>query len=94
MDLLINIGLPKLVSPFQTNHVNGSVLSNVESPQDLIDLDTIEVKPIFAKTLFNKLVAWKKDDGWRIPVKLLVPQQSSHLKVAAMETPSKVFYRV
>ena len=35
----------------------------IDSFQDLVDLDNVEIKPVFAKLLFKKLTEWKKNDG-------------------------------
>lgn len=71
LHMLTNLMLPRLVVPFKRSQVNGRLLSQVESVEDLEDIDE-EVKPFFAKMLFKNLVAWKKDRG-RVPRKLLLP---------------------
>ena len=68
-NMLVNLNLSKLVPPFRTNEVNGSLLIHAEHYEDLTDIDAA-IKPIFARTLFSHLAEWKKD-GWRVPRKLL-----------------------
>ena len=73
LDILTNLDLPKLVAPFKCSRVSGRLLTHVESPQDLVDIDAVGVKPIFARALFAELSAWKTDGG-RVPCRLLLTQ--------------------
>ena len=64
------------MAPFQTNEVDGDLLNDcVESYQDLVDLGSAEIKPIYARKLFKELTAWKNDNG-RVPMKLLLTPQT------------------
>jgi len=66
-----NLTLSSLVGPFQRLRVDGNILNDViDSFQDLVDLDNVEIKPVFAKLLFKKLTEWKKNDG-KVPRALL-----------------------
>ena len=68
---MTNLTLPSLVGPFQRLRVDGNMLNDViDSFQDLVDLDNVEIKPVFAKLLFKKLTEWKKNDG-KVPRALL-----------------------
>ena len=70
---MTNLTLPSLVGPFQRHHVDGNMLNDndfIDSFQDLVDLDNVEIKPVFAKLLFKKLTEWKKNDG-KVPRALL-----------------------
>ena len=68
---MTNLTLPSLVGPFQRLRVDGNMLNDfIDSFQDLVDLDNVEIKPIFAKLLFKKLTEWKKNDG-KVPRALL-----------------------
>ena len=42
----------------------------IDSFQDLVDLDNVEIKPVLAKKLFKNLTDWKKNDG-KVPRALL-----------------------
>ena len=69
--VVTNLTLPSLVGPFQRLRVDGNILNDfIDSFQDLVDLDNMEIKPIFAKLLFKKLTEWKKNDG-KVPRALL-----------------------
>eukprot|EP01036_Dinobryon_divergens_P024451 gene24451-32901_t len=68
-NILVNLNLSKLIHPFRTNEVDGSLLIHAERYEDLTDIDTA-IKPIFARTLLSHLAEWK-NDGWRVPRKLL-----------------------
>ena len=74
--MLKNLLLRRLVPPFERNRINGRLLSQVESIEDLIDFDKEEVKPVFARTLFKELAVWK-NNGNRVPKKLLVARQKT-----------------
>ena len=68
---MTNLTLPSQVGPFQRLRVDGNMLNDViDSFQDLVDLDNVEIKPVFAKLLFKKLTEWKKNDG-KVPRALL-----------------------
>eukprot|EP01035_Chromulina_nebulosa_P021617 gene21617-27980_t len=74
---LASLSLPSFVAPFRSNGVDGNLLNDcVESYQDLVDLDKAEIKPIFARKYFKELTAWKNDGG-RVPMKLLMPPRAS-----------------
>ena len=47
----------------------------IESFQDLVDLDNVEIKPVLAKKLFKNLTDWKKNDG-KVPIALLSTRDS------------------
>jgi hypothetical protein len=50
-----NLSLPPLVGPFQRLCVDGNMLNDfIESFQDLVDLDNVEIKPVLAKKTIQK----------------------------------------
>ena len=84
--VLENLKIPQLIIPFENNHVNGALLNLAESPEDIVDIDSSLIKPIFAKSVFQHLKAWKADGG-RVPMCLLV---SSQPPLTTTTTPAKV----
>jgi hypothetical protein len=83
--VLENLKIPQLVAPFESNHVDGALLNLVESPEDIVDIDSSLIKGIFARSFFQQLKAWKEDGG-RVPMRLLVTSQPP----VSTATPTKV----
>jgi len=54
----------------------------IESFQDLVDLDNVEIKPVLAKKLFKNLTDWKKNDG-KVPIALLSTRDSVGIKASS-----------
>jgi hypothetical protein len=69
--ILDNLNLSLLAAPFENYRVDGTHLSSVESPEDILDIDP-SIKIVFARTFFGYLTEWKKNGG-KIPKKHLVP---------------------
>ena len=83
---MTNLTLPSLVGPFQRHHVDGNMLNDndfIDSFQDLVDLDNVEIKPIFAKLLFKKLTEWKKKNDGKVPRALLSTTDSVGVKASS-----------
>ena len=72
--VLENLKIPQLIAPFESNHVDGALLNLAESPEDIVDIDRNLSKGIFARSFFQHLNAWKEDGG-RVPMRLLVTSQ-------------------
>ena len=80
---MTNLSLPPLVGPFQRLRVDGNMLNDfIESFRDLVDLDDVEIKPVFAKKLFKNLTDWKKNNG-KVPRALLSTTDSVGVKASA-----------
>ena len=80
---MTNLSLPPLVGPFQRLCVDGNMLNDfIESFQDLVDLDNVEIKPVLAKKLFKNLTDWKKNDG-KVPRALLSTRDSVGVKASS-----------
>jgi len=87
--VVANLVLPCLIGPFQRLCVDGNMLSDcIDSHQDLVDLDSVEIKPVFAKKLFKALTAWRNDGG-RVPRALLSTDTISQTVVKLSSTVSK-----
>ena len=86
--LLENLKIPHLITPFENNYVDGALLDLVESPEDIVDIDSSLIKGIYARKFFNILKAWI-DDGGRIPRSIITPSKQSSLDSVTTENAIK-----